>query len=239
MRLRNIPGVEEELRLYPTFVANPTAHKGKWKDKFQNDNPVHVEIGSGKGRFITTLAEKHPDINFIAIELKAEVLYRTAQRTEKKEIPNLALVQYNAMQLTDLFESDEVSRIYLNFSDPWPKVRHAKRRLTYFTFLRMYKEVLKPYGEIHLKTDNEGLFESSLNQFSNERFQLRNITFDLHQSPFAKDNVMTEYEQRFSERGQRIFRTEAIYIPIPETDSKETPDTAEPVAIAEPLSIGS
>ncbi|CAJ1001659.1 MULTISPECIES: tRNA (guanosine(46)-N7)-methyltransferase TrmB [Brevibacillus] len=213
MRLRNIPGAEEALREYPTFVDFPDSYRGKWSERFGNDRPIHVEIGCGKGRFINTLAEKHPDINFIAVELKAEVILRAAQRTEKRAIPNLAFVQYNAANLSDLFAPGEVSRIYLNFSDPWPKKRHAKRRLTHANFLMGYKQVLKPYGEIHLKTDNEQLFEFSLNQFSDQRFQLRHITFDLHHSPFAEDNVMTEYEERFSSRGQRIYRMEAIYLP--------------------------
>ncbi|UFJ39358.1 tRNA (guanosine(46)-N7)-methyltransferase TrmB [Brevibacillus humidisoli] len=213
MRLRNIPGAEEALRQYPVFVEDPTAYRGRWQERFGNDHPLHLEIGCGKGRFITTLAEQHPEINFIALEVKAEVIYRTAQRTEKRPIPNLALVQYNATLLPDLFAEQELDRIYLNFSDPWPKRRHHKRRLTYAGFLRMYKQVLKPHGEIHLKTDNEKLFEYSLNQFSEERFQLRHITFDLHQSPFAEQNVMTEYEERFASRGQRIYRTEAVYLP--------------------------
>jgi tRNA (guanine-N7-)-methyltransferase len=213
MRLRNIPGAEEALRQYPTFVDQPTEYKGRWKERFGNDNPIHVEIGCGKGRFITTLAARHPELNFIAVELKAEVVLRAAQRTEQRSIPNLAFVQYNAAMLTDLFAESEIDRIYLNFSDPWPKKRHYKRRLTYKSFLDLYKQVLKPHGEIHLKTDNENLFEFSLNQFSNERFRLRNITFDLHQSSMAEGNVMTEYEERFSSRGQRIYRTEAIYLP--------------------------
>jgi tRNA (guanine-N7-)-methyltransferase len=213
MRLRNIPGAEQALRQYPTFVDEPVSYKGRWKERFGNTNPIHVEIGCGKGRFINTLAQRHPEINFIAVELKAEVILRAVQRTEQRAIPNLAFVQYNAAMLTDLFAENEIERIYLNFSDPWPKKRHAKRRLTYASFLQTYKQVLKPYGEIHMKTDNEKLFEFSLNQFSNERFRLRNITFDLHQSPFAEENVMTEYEERFSAQGQRIYRTEAIYIP--------------------------
>lgn len=213
MRLRNIPGAEQALLQYPTFVPDPASYKGRWHERFQNSNPIHVEIGCGKGRFITTLAEKYPEINFIALELKAEVIYRAAQRTEQRLIPNLAFVQYNAALITDLFTEQEISRLYLNFSDPWPKKRHYKRRLTYSGFLQIYKQVLKPLGEIHLKTDNENLFEFSLNQFSNERFQLRNITFDLHQSALAEENVMTEYEERFSARGQRIYRTEAIYLP--------------------------
>ena len=210
MRLLNIPGAEEALREYPTFVYNPVRYKGRWKERFGNDHPIHIEIGCGKGRFINTLAERHPEINFIAIELKAEVVLRAAQRTEKRAIPNLAFVQFNAALLPDLFGAGEVSRIYLNFSDPWPKTRHAKRRLTYSSFLKTYQQVLVKNGEIHLKTDNEKLFEFSLNQFSDERFQLRHITFDLHHSPWAEDNVMTEYEERFSSRGQRIYRTEAI-----------------------------
>ncbi|RNB67277.1 tRNA (guanosine(46)-N7)-methyltransferase TrmB [Brevibacillus panacihumi] len=209
MRLRNIPGAEAALAEYPTFVQNPVSFKGKWHERFGNNNPIHVEIGCGKGRFINTLAALHPDINFIAVELKAEVVLRAVQRTEYREIPNLAFVQYNAAMLTDLFADHEITRLYLNFSDPWPKTRHAKRRLTYSSFLQTYRQVLKPDGEVHLKTDNEKLFEFSLNQFAAERFQLRNITFDLHQSKQAADNVMTEYEERFSSRGQRIYRVEA------------------------------
>ncbi|HZG80532.1 MAG TPA: tRNA (guanosine(46)-N7)-methyltransferase TrmB [Brevibacillus sp.] len=209
MRLRNIPGAESALAEYPTFVQNPVSFKGKWHERFGNNNPIHVEIGCGKGRFINTLAALYPDINFIAVELKAEVVLRAVQRTEYREIPNLAFVQYNAAMLTDLFADHEISRLYLNFSDPWPKTRHAKRRLTYSSFLQTYRQVLKPDGEIHLKTDNEKLFEFSLNQMAAERFQLRNITFDLHQSKLAQDNVMTEYEERFSSRGQRIYRVEA------------------------------
>ncbi len=209
MRLRNIPGAESALREYPTFVDNPVNYKGRWKDRFGNDNPIHIEIGCGKGRFINTLAERHPDVNFIAVELKAEVVLRAVQRTEYREIPNLAFVQFDASKLTELFADHEVSRLYLNFSDPWPKTRHAKRRLTYASFLQTYRQVLKEDGEIHLKTDNEPLFEFSLNQFAGERFQMRNITFDLHQSKLAADNVMTEYEERFSSRGQRIYRVEA------------------------------
>lgn len=209
MRLRNIPGAEAALAEYPTFVQNPVSFKGKWHERFGNNNPIHVEIGCGKGRFINTLAALQPDINFIAVELKAEVVLRAVQRTEYREIPNLAFVQYNAAMLTDLFADHEITRLYLNFSDPWPKTRHAKRRLTYSSFLQTYRQVLKPDGEVHLKTDNEKLFEFSLNQFAAERFQLRNITFDLHQSKQAADNVMTEYEERFSSRGQRIYRVEA------------------------------
>lgn len=209
MRLRNIPGAESALREYPTFVDNPASFKGRWKERFGNDHPIHVEIGCGKGRFINTLAERHPDVNFIAVELKAEVVLRAVQRTEYREIPNLAFVQFNAAELTELFGDHEISRLYLNFSDPWPKTRHAKRRLTYASFLRTYRQVLALDGEIHMKTDNEKLFEFSLNQFAGERFQLRNITFDLHQSKLAADNVMTEYEERFSSRGQRIYRVEA------------------------------
>ncbi|MED1797836.1 tRNA (guanosine(46)-N7)-methyltransferase TrmB [Brevibacillus porteri] len=209
MRLRNIPGAEAALREYPTFVDNPLSYKGNWRERFGNNNPIHVEIGCGKGRFINTLAERHPDINFIAVELKAEVVLRAVQRTEYKTVPNLAFVQYDASKLTELFADHEISRIYLNFSDPWPKTRHAKRRLTYKNFLNTYRQVLVEDGEIHMKTDNENLFEFSLNQFAAERFQMRNITFDLHQSKLAADNVMTEYEERFSSRGQRIYRVEA------------------------------
>ncbi|KZE52336.1 tRNA (guanine-N7)-methyltransferase [Brevibacillus parabrevis] len=209
MRLRNIPGAEAALREYPTFVDSPLSYKGRWKERFGNDNPIHVEIGCGKGRFINTLAKRYPDTNFIAIELKAEVVLRALQRTEYEAIPNLAFVQFDASKLSELFADHEIARIYLNFSDPWPKTRHAKRRLTYASFLNNYRQVLSQDGEIHMKTDNEKLFEFSLNQFAAERFQMKNITFDLHQSKLAEENVMTEYEERFSSRGQRIYRVEA------------------------------
>ncbi|MED1723555.1 tRNA (guanosine(46)-N7)-methyltransferase TrmB [Brevibacillus parabrevis] len=209
MRLRNIPGAEAALREYPTFVDSPLSYKGRWKERFGNDNPIHVEIGCGKGRFINTLAKRHPDTNFIAVELKAEVVLRALQRTEYETIPNLAFIQFDASKLSELFADHEIARIYLNFSDPWPKTRHAKRRLTYASFLNNYRQVLTQDGEIHMKTDNEKLFEFSLNQFAAERFQMKNITFDLHQSKLAEENVMTEYEERFSSRGQRIYRVEA------------------------------
>lgn len=227
MRLRNIPGAEEALRQYPVFVPNPPQLKGRWRERFGNDRPIHVEIGCGKGRFITTLAECHPDVNFIAIELKAEVILRAVQKTDMRNIPNLAMVQYNAALLTDLFADGELGCIYLNFSDPWPKSRHYKRRLTYAAFLALYRQVLAANGHIQLKTDNERLFEFSLNQFANEGFQLRNITFDLHQSVWAVDNVMTEYEQRFFARGQRIYRTEALVTPRQMAQLKTVSDSPE------------
>lgn len=226
MRLRNIPGVEERLLQYPTFVQDPTLFKGRWHERFHNNNPIHLEIGCGKGRFITTLAERHPEINFIALEKQAEVIYRTAQRTEYRDIPNLVLTQYDATLLPNIFADGELDRLYLNFSDPWPKKRHYKRRLMYRSFLQMYKQVLTPNGEIHIKTDNESLFEFSLNELSHEHFQLRHITFDLHQSDLAEQNVMTEYEQRFAGRGQRIYRTEAIILPISNTTTNKQPELA-------------
>lgn len=212
MRLRKKPGVREEMATYPKLVPmNGQEHKGNWRAFFGNDNPIHIELGTGKGNFITTLAEQNPDINFFGVELHEEVLIKAVKKAEAKGLTNMSFLWMNVNDLEEYFAPGEVNRIYLNFSDPWPKKRHAKRRLTDRSFLAKYKNVLNPDGYIQLKTDNETLFEYSLNEFAHEMFLLSGITLDLHNSEYAEGNVMTEYEAKFVERGMRIYRCHAAH----------------------------
>ena len=208
MRLRNVPGAREVMVENDYVFTEPENVKGTWKDIFGNDNPVHIEIGMGKGRFITTLAADNPDINYIGIEKYSSVLLRAVEKQDELQLPNLRFIRMDAEGICEVFDKDEVDRIYLNFSDPWKKNKQAKRRLTHKRFLDRYRQVLRPGDKIWFKTDNRKLFEFSLNSFCAEGFKLSNITFDLHNSDF-EGNVMTEYETRFAELGQPIYRLEA------------------------------
>ncbi|RFU69736.1 tRNA (guanosine(46)-N7)-methyltransferase TrmB [Bacillus sp. V59.32b] len=211
MRLRNKPWAEERLKEYPNYVIQqPDSHKGKWKEVFANDHPLYIEVGTGKGRFITEMAKAHPDVNFIGIELAKNVIVSALDRLIEAELPNLKLMNVNANDLRDFFGKGDVSRVYLNFSDPWPKKRHEKRRLTYETFLQVYEDILPENGEIHFKTDNQGLFESSLMSISRYGMLLTYVSLDLHHSDL-EGNIMTEYEERFSQKGNRIYRLEAQF----------------------------
>lgn len=211
MRLRNKPWAEEKLKDYPMYVIEqPESHKGKWNEVFANDHPLYVEVGTGKGRFITEMAKAHPEVNFIGIELAKNVIVSALDRLIEAELPNLKLMNVNANDLRDFFGKGDVSRVYLNFSDPWPKKRHEKRRLTYETFLQVYEDILPENGEIHFKTDNQGLFESSLMSISRYGMLLTYVSLDLHNSDF-EGNIMTEYEEKFSEKGNKIFRLEAQF----------------------------
>ena len=193
------------------WIKNPEELKGKWNNLFENSNPIHIEIGCGKGQFITGMAEKNPDINYVAIDVVPDVLVIALEKATAKEIKNVRFIIADAAKLCDYFEQYEISRIYLNFSDPWKKKKQAKRRLTHKNFLDIYKKLLK-YGDfIYFKTDNRPLFEFSLNSFAEENFKMQNITFDLHNSGY-EGNVMTEYETRFSEQGMPIYRVEATYL---------------------------
>lgn len=192
-------------------ITEPEQYKGKWHEVFGNDNPIHIEIGCGKGAFVTGMAELHPDINFIAIEKVEDVIVMAMEKTVAKELSNVRFMDMDAERLEDFFEKGEIKRIYLNFSDPWKKNKQAKRRLTHKNFLDRYKRVLNNGDYIWFKTDNIKLFEFSLNSFAQENFKLRNITLNLHNSGF-EGNVITEYEQRFLDLGQPIYRLEATYL---------------------------
>lgn len=211
MRLRNKPWAKEKIAQHPEYIlAEPETLKGKWQEVFPQSQPLHIEIGSGKGRFITEMAKAHPDINYVGIEVYQSVIVTALDRAIEAGLPNLKLLNINADDLEKIFAEDEVDRIYLNFSDPWPKKRHEKRRLTYKKYLKIYENILKRHGEIHFKTDNQGLFEYSLKSFSEYGLLLTFISLDLHHSDF-EGNIMTEYEEKFSAKGNRIYRCEVQY----------------------------
>ena len=209
MRLRNIPGSKEVIADSAYVIQNPQKNKGKWKEVFGNDHPVHIEVGMGKGRFIMDMARLHPENNYIGIEMYDSVLLRAVQKREKmeEELPNLYFVRMDARILPEVFEKGEVDRIYLNFSDPWPKDRHAKRRLTSRQFLERYSEILDSQGRVEFKTDNRGLFEFSLEEVKEAGWILEAYTFDLHhEKEMMEGNVMTEYEEKFSSMGNPIHK---------------------------------
>ncbi|WP_113927610.1 tRNA (guanosine(46)-N7)-methyltransferase TrmB [Bacillus sp. P14.5] len=211
MRLRNKPWASEKLNEYPQYVvAQPEDKKGKWHEEFKNDNPLHIEVGTGKGQFVTEMAKANPDVNYIGIELYESVIVSALDRIIEADIPNVKLLNVDAKNLKEYFEKNDVDRVYLNFSDPWPKNRHEKRRLTFESFLKLYEDILVDEGEIHFKTDNQGLFEYSLKSFSHYGLLLNFLSLDLHNSDF-EGNIMTEYEEKFSSRGQRIYRCEVKY----------------------------
>jgi tRNA (guanine-N7-)-methyltransferase len=216
MRLRNKPGAKEKVESHPHIVIpDPEHYKGRWRELFNRQQPLYVEIGTGRGQFLSEMAYQHPDINFIGIELQTSVICTALEKVMEKEVSNVRLLNKHAEQLLAYFAAAELDRIYVNFSDPWPKNKHVKRRLTDRHYLNKYHIILKKQGEIHLKTDNVGLFEFSLNSFADFGCRLRHITFDLHRSSFAEQNVQTEYEQRFSEKGNPIYRCEAFLPELP------------------------
>ncbi|MBL0385951.1 tRNA (guanosine(46)-N7)-methyltransferase TrmB [Tumebacillus sp. ITR2] len=222
MRIR---GRDKFLRQYHTYIEqgriieDSPNYKGRWHELFGNDNPIYIEIGTGRGQFISQHAVQNPDINYIGIELEYLLLGRVGHKAEMAGAgKNLVVTPADATRLTDIFAPGEVSRIYLNFSDPWPKNRHTPRRLTHEGFLRLYRNVLKPDGAVHFKTDNRPLFEFSLNSFADDDWKLSKITLDLHNSQWAEGNIMTEYEQKFSEQGVPINRLEARPLPKLQTE---------------------
>ena len=206
MRLRNVKGSRETIAANDYVVHTSEEQKGKWSEVFGNKNPIHIEVGMGKGKFITELARQNPDINYVGIEKYSSVLVRALEKRPELEQDNLMFIRMDAENLPDVFDKDEVALIYLNFSDPWPKDRHAKRRLTSVQFLSRYDQFLEPDGRVIFKTDNRPLFDFSLEQVEEAGWILENHTFDLHHSEFLEGNVMTEYESKFVAEGKPINR---------------------------------
>ena len=207
MRLRNVPGSREAIAESNLAINEPQVLKGKWNEEFGNNNPIRIEIGMGKGRFITQLAPENPDINYVGIEKYSSVLIRAIEKCQDIEVPNLRFIRMEAEYICDVFNKEEVDRIYLNFSDPWPKDRHAKRRLTSKQFFERYDNILKKDGVVEFKTDNDLLFQFSLEQVPEAGWNLVAQTWDLHNdSEMVKGNVMTEYESKFSQMGNPIHK---------------------------------
>lgn len=206
MRLRNVPGSREDIANSEFVIQNPEKHKGEIVSLFPSKQPLFIEIGMGKGQFITTLAKNNPDINYIGIEKYSSVLVRAIEKQTELELPNLKFIRMDAENINDVFAENEVDGIYLNFSDPWPKDRHAKRRLTSRQFFARYEKLLKPEGKIQFKTDNSALFDFSLEEVEATHFKATEVSYDLHNSEWNEGNVMTEYEERFSAKGNPIKR---------------------------------
>lgn len=209
MRLRNVKGSRETIAANEYVMHLPEeyeSYKGHWKEFFGNENPIHIEIGMGKGKFIMELAKTNPNVNYIGIEKYSSVLVRALEKRPELETNNLVFIRMDAEDIVKVFDRDEIERIYLNFSDPWPKDRHAKRRLTSAQFLGKYNQFLQPAGKVIFKTDNRPLFQFSLEQVTEAEWILENHTFDLHNSEYAQGNVMTEYETKFVAEGKPICR---------------------------------
>lgn len=207
MRLRRKPEAEDFLKSHPEYViSDAESYRGKMNSLFEKNQPLYIEIGMGKGDFIIEMAKKHPDINFIGIEKYDSVLYVALKKVLEQEfISNLRLLRADAISLKDIFDKHEVSRVFLNFSDPWPKKRHYKRRLTYKAYLAIYEHILIENGYLEFKTDNRTLFEFSLVSMNQYPMVFENVCLDLHHSEYAVENIMTEYERKFSPNGP-IYR---------------------------------
>lgn len=205
VRIRRKPGIAEALKKYEGIIVAPRAG-GRWSEEFGREAPLHVELGTGKGAFLSELAAREPAMNFIGIEAQREVLYQAAKRLAAREAANARLLHFDANRVVDIFAPGEVDRLYINFCDPWPKNRHARRRLTGGRFLAMYRIIMATGGELHFKTDNSELFAFSLEEFANAGLEMKNVTFDLPAS-----DVMTEYEERFRALGMKIHRCEVIF----------------------------
>lgn len=207
MRLRNIPGADDAIAKSIYCIKEPESHKGSWQDVFPTAQPLHIEIGMGKGRFIMDLAAANPNINYLGIERYSSVLLRALQKMEKTPLPNLRFICMDAADIAEVFAPEEVTRIYLNFSDPWPKDRHAKRRLTSRQFFARYNEILAKDGRVEFKTDNQDLFTFSLEEIPEAGWRLDASTRDLHHDAVLNEgNIMTEYEEKFSSMGNPICK---------------------------------
>ncbi|RKD22357.1 tRNA (guanine-N7-)-methyltransferase [Caminicella sporogenes DSM 14501] len=210
MRLRYIKNAKEKMEMHDKVITNPEQYRYSWNDIFGNDNPIHVEFGAGRGGFIVKMAEKYHDINYLAFERNSKVIIKGLNKLPEKVPSNFYFVHSDIRKIEDIFNESFIERIYLNFSDPWPKERHSKRRLTHRRFLELYKKILVPKGEIHLKTDNDMLFDFSLDEFKEMGWEIVMVTRDLHNSKFVDGNIMTEYEEKFVKKGQHINKLIAI-----------------------------
>ena len=207
MRLKKVKGALEKIELSKYYVKSPEQYKENWNKVFENENPIRLEIGMGKGNFIIGMAKKFPNINFIGIEMYDSVMVKATDSLEKEEyIPNLKLILMDARNIENVF-GKEIDRIYLNFSDPWPKARHAKRRLPSREFLRRYDCFLKKDGVLEFKTDNRDLFDFALEELSFAGWEALQVTYDLHHDEkMSAGNIMTEYEEKFSSKGNPIYK---------------------------------
>ena len=207
MRLRNIKGSKEFIQASPFVVQNPESYKGRWCDWFHNNNPIHIEIGMGKGQFIIENAKRYPNINFIGIE-KYDSILALALKKINIELPNLVMLRLDAFNIDSIFK-EEIDTIYLNFTDPWPKKRHAKRRLTSPEFLKKYDLIFKNNNHIVMKTDNKDLFSYSIKTLNNHGYYINHITFDLEKEKDSL-NIMTEYEEKFTKLNNPIYKIDVI-----------------------------
>ena len=208
MRLKNVPGSREAVADSEFAISDPTLYKGRWAEEiFKNNDPIHIEIGMGKGKFITELAAANPDISYIGIEKYSSVLIRAIEKMEVAPLMNLRFIRMDAEEIEAVFSENEIDRIYLNFSDPWPKDRHAKRRLPSRRFLERFSHILKKEGIIEFKTDNRDLFEFALEEAPEAGWTIVSSTFDLHNNPkLNAGTIMTEYEEKFSAKGNPICK---------------------------------
>ena len=206
MRLRNVKGAKELIESSKYVILNYKDYKGKYNNLFENDNPIYIEIGMGKGKFIIENAFKYPNINFIGIEKYDSVVVRAIQKLEDINLPNLKIIRMDALEIDEVF-AHEISKIYLNFSDPWPKDRHANRRLSSNIFLKKYGVIFKDDKNIVMKTDNRKLFEYSVKSFVDYGYKISDLSLDLH-NDYYPDNIMTEYEEKFVSKGNQIYMIE-------------------------------
>ncbi len=210
MRLRNKPWAPALIQQHPEFIlVDPPQMAGQWQKRFAKSQPLELELGSGKGQFIMEKARQNPQINFIAMEVQTAAIAMILKKQVVEQLPNLQLLQANGRDLLNYFAAQEISKLYLNFSDPWPKKKHTKRRLVAPNFLQMYQQILASQGQIEFKTDNQGLFEYALLSLNNFSAQFNRISLNLHASAYAASNIPTEYEDKFTQKGQPIFYLQA------------------------------
>ena len=215
MRIRRKKWAEKELNESKFYIHNPNEFKGRWNDKFDNNNPLHIELGCGKGSFIASLASKNRDINYIAIDMIEAMLGLSKRNIENaynfNNPDNLLLIRANVENILDVFDkNDMINRIYINFCNPWPRKKHNKRRLTHTRQLEKYKKILNKNGEIFFKTDSDELFEDSIQYFKDANYTIKSITYDLHNNSIFEENIYTEHEKMFSDLGIKIKALIAI-----------------------------